>query len=96
MGLKDWLAGNVLGPRSYGDVMSDGRCKAMKLKARSVTMADQDGNQVRAQLIVCPNPKCGSDLLRIVVVRGQTQLLCACCNESWCRLSNFHLVTDAT
>ena len=67
----------------------------MKLKAKNVTMADKDGNEVPAQLIVCPNPKCGSDLVRIVVVRGRTQLLCARCNESWCRLSNFHLVTDA-
>src|SRR5262245_38356405 len=45
----------------------------MKLKAKNVTMTDKDGNEVRAQLIVCPNPKCGSDLLRIMVVRGHTQ-----------------------
>ena len=67
----------------------------MKLKAKNVTVADKDGNEVRALLIVCPNPKCGSDLLRIVVVSGRTQLLCARCNELWRRLSNSHLVTDA-
>jgi len=55
----------------------------MKLKAKNVTMTDKDGNEVRAQLIVCPNPKCGSDLLRIMVVRGHTHLLCARCNELW-------------
>ena len=67
----------------------------MNLKAKDVTIADKDGNEVGAQLIVCPNLKCGSDLVRIVVLRGHTQLLCARCNESWCRLSDFHLVTDA-
>jgi hypothetical protein len=64
------------------------------MKAKNVTLADKDGNEVRALLFVCPNPKCGSDLLRIMEIRGHVHLMCGRCNKSFARLSGVHFVPE--